>query len=209
MDYERTKKYYDDMKQANPNTTIKYIPLGDEIEYHKWEKRCKDADGNWHQDPKHPEIKYPLKATQSIYRVMTREGEKLKSSQRWTGLNAYLDPQHIDRIEPETYIETLFTKRRIQDPNNRDNIITEPAAVGTQTTKYEIDFTPENLDSLYNMRDEGFCNLALLDKRRDVPPREVLSYDDFRNKAFDELIAMQTPGAKIANDQHKPATARR
>ena len=33
MDYERTKKYYDDMKAANPSTTIKYEPLGDEIEY--------------------------------------------------------------------------------------------------------------------------------------------------------------------------------
>ena len=72
-----------------------------------------------------------------------------------------------------------------------------------------MEFTPENLDELYNIRDEGFCNLALLDKRRDVPPREVLSYDDFRNKSFDELMAMQTPGARTSTSENKPAPTRR
>ena len=207
MDYERTKKYYTDLKQAYPTTTIKYEALGDEVEYNKWIKRCQDVNGDWHQDPKHPEIKYPVKTAESIYRVMTRDGEWLKSSQRWIGLNAYLDEQPINRIEPEVYVETTFAKRRVQDANNRDNIITEPSGVGSQITRYEVPFTPENFDTLYNMRDSGYCNLALLDKRRDVAPREVINSDDMRKIPFDELMASLQPGATVpANDQHKPTT---
>lgn len=193
MDYERTKKYYTDLKTQYPQTTIKYEPNGDEIEYFKWIKRCQDINGTWHQDPKHPELVYPLKSVNCIIREMTRDGEKLKSRQRWIGLNAYLDEQPINRDDPEVYIETLFGKRRIQDPNNRDNIITEPAGIASQKTKYLIDFTPENLDKLWEMREDGFCYLVVSDKRRDVAPREVLSYEDFRNKPHEELMKPPIP----------------
>jgi hypothetical protein len=210
MDYERTRKYYTDLKQAHPTTTIKYEALADEIEYYKWVKRCQDSDGNWHKDPKKPEINYPLKSINCIIREMTRDGEYLKSRQMWIGLNAYLDQQSISRVDPEIYTETLFGKRRIQDPNNRDNIITEPSGIASQTTKYTLPFTPENLDVLYEMRDQGFCYLIVSDKRRDVPPRDVANYDDFRNKAFDALMASLQPGATVPSEsqQQKPAARR-
>ena len=197
MDYERTEKYYTDAKQ-------KYEKRHDQVEWEKWNKRCKNSAGEWNQNPYQKETVYPIKVVNTIFRVMTKKGEYLKSRQMWTGVNAYGDEQTHSIVDPEFYTESKWNHRRIQDPNDRNNIITELIGTPIQTKIHSLLFTPENTEALYAMTEDGVCSFVVLDERRDVPPREVLTIDDFRNKPFDQLIN-PTIIANTNTNENKPA----
>lgn len=199
MDYERTEKYYTDAKQ-------KYQKLSDQIEWEKWLKRVKDTAGGWNQNPHDRDTVYPLIKYNCFIRVMGRDGkEYLLTRSMHTGVNAYGDEQTHSIVDPEKYIETKWNQRRIQDPNDRTNIITEAAGVNSQKEIYTLPFSTEEIDKLYAQPDEQGIQLVVKDTRRDQPPREVLTIEDFKFKPFNELFE----GPKIqANDNNSTRTSK-
>ena len=124
----------------------------------------------------------------------------------WTGVNAYGDEQPIGVVDPELFIETKWNHRRVPDPKDRNNIITEPFGVSTQTKKHKPEslFDVEKAREYYGQPHEDGCVLVVRDDTRDGPPIEVLSFDEWASKSFEELTNLKPPG----NDQQRAPSAK-
>jgi hypothetical protein len=183
MDYELTQRYYTDAKQ-------KYEKKGDQIEYENWQKRVKDSAGNWNQNPHDRDTVYPKIAYWRLARIKGKDGkEYLETRSMWTGVNAYGDEQTTSMVDPELFTETKWNSRRIQDPNDRNNIITEASGVLSQIAKHKPEslFNPERARECYGQPHDNICYLVVRDDTRDAQPIEVSSIEDFTMKSFNDL----------------------
>jgi hypothetical protein len=202
MDFELTQKYYDDNKQ-------KYEKKGDQIEWENWNKRVKDTAGNWNQNPHDRETTYPLKRYWRLARVRAKDGkEYLETRAMWIGVNAFGDEQPIGVVDPEMFIETKWNHRRVQDPKDRNNIISEPFGVASQVQKHKPEsvFDPDKAREYYGQPHEDGCNLVVRNDTRDGSPVQVLNFEDFITKSFDELMYGIKPTI-VSNERTSSAAA--
>lgn len=197
MDFEATEKYYTDAKQ-------KYEKKGDQIEWENWNRRVKDSAGNWNQNPHDRDTVYPITKYWRLARVKSKDGkEYLETRSMITGVNAYGDEQTNGRVDPEIYTETKWNHRRIADPRDRNNIITESFGIASIKQKHHewAVFDAEKAKEYYAQKHDDGCVLVLRDDTRDDPPREVLSFEDWANVPFDILTRQLTPTSSSASNE--------
>lgn len=201
MDFEATEKYYTDAKQ-------KYDKKGDQIEWDNWNRRVKDSAGNWNQNPHDRDTVYPKKQYWRLARVRSKDGkEYLETRSMWIGVNAYGDEQIQGVVDPEVFIETKWNHRRVPDPKDRNNIITESFGVSSTKLMHKPDslFDAEKAKEYLTpeKKHEDGCVLVVKDETRDDPPREVLSFEDWASIPFDLLVRQLTPTSSQGNDQQQ------
>jgi hypothetical protein len=182
-DYKRTQSFYD--LEHYP-----YTPNPSQIDLDNWEREVTQG-GVFHQDPKHPEIVYPLKIPLSITRYRLLDGnEYLVSKQKWIGVNSFGDTQHRNVSNVEYYEQPEFDHQRVEDKNNPRSMIVKATGIRNILKIYTLTFSPENADSLYNMvpqADRRMLNFAVKDEAASGIARAVKTFEEFRNKTFDEL----------------------
>ena len=200
VDYRKTQTFYDLEKYP-------YAPNPSQIDLDNWEREV-SVGGVFHQDPNHPEIHYPLKIPLSITRYKTLDGnEYLISKQKWIGLNSFGDLQHRNVSNVEYYEQPLFEHQRVEDKNNPRNMIVKATAVRDMLKIYTLAFSIENADSLYNMVPEAErrrLTFSVKDEAAAGVAKNVKTYEEFRNKTFDELYnPPSAPTPAITNEQTK------
>ena len=153
-----------------------------------------------HVDAKGKPVKYPLKHVNCIIRVRALDGnEYLKSRQQWWGLDEAGNPinQTMDDKEVMDEILPIYTLKP-ENPKARDSKMIREVTSIEHRPKYLLEFTAENAENLWNMRN-GNCSLILKDESKgDKPPYSVESFEHFKSREFDELWDMlATPIYKL------------
>jgi hypothetical protein len=189
--YQHEKKWYEKVKSPKSG------------EYYQAEELIKRelVPAEWkppHVDSKGKPVKYPIKHTNSIYRIRAADGsEWLKSRQMWIGLDQAGNPVSQSMDDKELYddilpIRTPKPKNPKDNPRFRDTEMVLQVTSFEHRTKYTLPYKPENIQKLYDMRN-GKCSLILKDESgSDHPPVEVTTFEAFKSRPWDELWEMVT-----------------
>jgi hypothetical protein len=212
MDFERTALLYKQIDQAKKwDETPEKNRLNKETKWFETVKSSRTGDyyqaqtlierefvpTDWkapHVDKKGKPLTYPIKNVNSIIRKRIRDGsEYLLSRQWWTALDAAGNPVSISMDDKEMYDDILpIYKQVYEDPKSRDSKILRQFERIEHRITYTEPYKPETIQRLYDMR-EGSCTLILKDESRgDKSPISIESFEDFRDKPFDELWKLAT-----------------
>lgn len=73
-------------------------------------------------------------------------------------------------------------------PNDRDSKMVHEVRAIEHKTRYTMQYRPENIQKLWDMR-HGPCILLIKDESRgDTSPIAVESFEDFKNKSIDDIL---------------------
>lgn len=139
--------------------------------------------------------KYPIKAVNSIYRAQSLDGKEfLMTRQTWTGLDMNGNEIQKSFDDMETWLRPFIRyESRPVDPRNRwSKLERKVTGVSSEVKTYDKAFGPQALDELYTLRSSS-CQLIILKVdeagRKLGNPYIIKKYEDFRNRAFDDLYA--------------------
>lgn len=174
-----------------PPGTLVYEKPTEQVEFEKWVRKVSDRTGNFRVN-KEDGLDRPLKIVDSIIRIR-KEHDKSEgyviSKQTWIGLDVNLNeiPHAIESME--CYHKPVFVYRHRPARGDEES---ERLPTGTKTpeivfTKPYIPDGKEYMDELMKIASPGvvFSASQMGPTGRSF---EVNSYEDLRNKKFDELV---------------------
>jgi hypothetical protein len=133
------------------------------------------------------------------------------SRQTWTGLDRNGNEISKSFDDMETWLRPIVRyESRPENPRNRfSKIVRKVTGICSEVKIYEKAFTPKALDDLYSLRSPS-CSLVILkvdeSGRKIGNPFIIGKYEDFRNRAFDDLygwasIPRHPDQTKIGNEE--------
>jgi hypothetical protein len=211
MDFERTSLLYKQIDQAKKwDETPEKNRQNKEIKWFETVKSSRTGDyyqaqilierefvpSDWkppHVDKKGRPLTYPIKNVNVIIRKRTVDGEYLLSRESWTALDSAGNPVSISMDDKQMYDDILpIYKQVYEDPRSRDSKILRRFERIEHRITYTEPYKPETIQKLYDTRN-GTCSLVLKDESKgDKPPINIESFEDFRDKPFDELWKLAT-----------------
>jgi hypothetical protein len=217
MDYEKTYQMYKDIGQAKK--------FEDSPDFHRYTKIQKWFDkvkskrtgefyqaeelirrelvpNDWkppHVDSGGKPLTYPIKHAITIIQIRAPDGsEWVKTRQMWHGLDLAGNPMPISMDDQELYDDILpIYKVKPEKPGDRDTKYIREVINIEHRIKYTKPFSSETVQELYDMKN-GACSLILKDETADIPPYSLRSFEDFKNRPFQELLDFaSTPKQKF------------
>jgi hypothetical protein len=221
MDFERTALLYKQIDQAKKwDETPEKNRLNKEIKWFETVKSSRSGDyyqaqtlierefapSDWkapHVDKKGRPRTYPIKNVNTIIRKRIADGsEWLLSRQWWTALDAAGNPISISMDDKEMYDDILpIYKQVYENPKSRDSKILRQFDRIEHRLVHTLAFSSDAAQTLYDMRNgNGNYSLVIKDESKgEKHPVNVESFEDFRDKPFDELWKLATTAKTSLN----------
>jgi hypothetical protein len=151
---------------------------------------------------------YPIKHANQIIRIQTADNKEwLASRQQWTAVDSQGNEITKSFNDPEVWDKPVFNYGMKPVDKKKPDGPKEHAAIELKGYKkqYDLPFNKQNLKKLYDMRpaeSPKSVSLSILRKGYDditiEHPFQIVSYEDFANKPFDELWDyMSTPKYRL------------
>ena len=174
-----------------------YFDEANKIEYERWppieqkrwesfKAKAKDPkSGKWFMKGENGQrlgLESPKRVVICIMRLKYKDKEYLLSNSRITGYNQFGDPVTTTADHPEKYNKTLFSWQTVP---NHETGYSERRNMGACGSKliYTLDFTKENAQRLYDMRDGNNIQFLVKDEDKgrvyDIRPR-ITVQDTFK-----------------------------
>jgi hypothetical protein len=137
-------------------------------------------------------ITYPVTIVTRITRYRTRDKQEfLYSNKLITAINRYGNELTLPIDSPEVWERPLWNFRSVPQPEGQKAIgIVD--GIQRKITEYDLKFTPQEAQRLWDMRDPdprnpyNKCGLLIKDEHHSQP-FGIDNFEDFKNKKFQEL----------------------
>jgi hypothetical protein len=188
----------------------------DELVYENWLDSVLDKETGQYY-PQRDKDGMPIKGTGARYvvtvltRIRNGKNEHLYSKGRLEGFNAGGEPVTIPIYRPEVWIRTKFDYKRTYD-EKRATFVTETLGPSGSEIVYDIPFTAENVQKLYDKTDKVNCQFVVKDMQTD-DPRSVKwssvkdTLDLFMHKPFEYLWKADYMPAPVKQELRQEAIA--
>jgi hypothetical protein len=212
MDFERTASLYEGIGQDRKwDETPEKNRLNKEIKWIESVKSSRTGDyyqaqtlierefvpNDWrapHVDKKGRPLTYPIKNVNAIIRKRIADGsEYLLSREWWTALDSGGNPVSISMDDKQMYDDILAIYKMVpENPRQRDTKMLRQFERIEHRLVHTLEFSSDAVQKLYDMRN-GNVSLVLKDESKgDKHPINIESFEDFRDKPFDELWKLAT-----------------
>jgi hypothetical protein len=190
-DFEKTEKIFDQngLKYERPmeyNQRVKFL------------RQVTTEEGNFRQDPNHPEEKYPKKIpTQIIRNFVLEDGKEYGTTQEtWIGIDGNNNQRSINVREIQWYDEPTIEIEKSQNPEDTRTVTARKRA-GRMKKRYTETFTKKWADDAYNRSNKLTVSLLLKEVGRGKPEEVVKDFNEFANGGFYDVINHKpsSPGA--------------
>ena len=206
MNWKKTEEFY---KTEN----YQYNKPADQIDFERWEQKVMRR-GNYLDKAGDP-TQYPIKRLVQAKRLRNQDNaEFLKGFWEYTGVDGLGNRVTTTVQDPEVYIKPEFIRelravKTKENPNPNPND-PQPTIVEVRLNErvYMLPYTPENVDAMFEGQQKNRVSMSIFEETEmgAILPRQVTSFEDFRNKSFDELykvVPLVESESVRANKQHK------
>lgn len=188
MNWKKTEEFY--KTENHP-----YHKPQEQIALERWE--AKVMRRGQYMDKAGDPTEYPIKRLVQAKRIRTPDNaEFLKGFWEYIGVDGLGNKVTTTVQDPEVYIKPEFIrelrleKKTKENPNPNPN---EPQPVITEVLLnervYTVPYTPENVDKMFEGQQKNRVSMSICEETElgAILPRQVTSFEDFRNKPFDDL----------------------
>jgi hypothetical protein len=187
MNWKKTEEFY---KTENHQ----YNKPQEQIDLERWE--AKVMRRGQYMDKAGDPTQYPTKRLVQAKRLRDTENrEFLKGFWEYIGVDGLGNKVTTTVQDPEVYIKPEFIRelkaiKTKENPNPNPNdpqpVITE---VRLSERVYTVPYTPENVDKMFEGQQKNRVSMVIFEESEmgAILPRQITNFEEFRNKAFDDL----------------------